>query len=175
MSFETAGIGAGPQTVIATAYDDAGLSVGTLETVLIQPPPGIQHRASGTPQPHRASAVVAPVRMYFVGLTLPEHPGKLRLRRVVVIDTNAGEQISVSCRRCSGSSNLGRVAARGPVVTLVPSDVMISNDSQLVLTVTKPTLDGRFKVYAIHVLPPKATPRLQGCLSRSTARRITCP
>jgi hypothetical protein len=166
-TFTTAGLGAGQQTVVATAYDDAGLSATSTATIEVQPP-------LANPLPVGPS-VLSSIRMYFAGLTVPEHPNELRLTRLVILDTMAGERVSISCSACGGSSKLGSALAHGGEVTFRPHRLVVGRRSRLLVYVVEAGAYGRYKEYAISVPHVSVLPRAQGCLAPGTRRHVACP
>ena len=84
-TFSTSGLGSGPETIVATAYNDAGLSSTTTATVQIQAPPTAPTPSSPTTSAPPATPAVSPIRMYFAGSTVPSKSDQLRLKRVVIM------------------------------------------------------------------------------------------
>ncbi len=169
-TFNASGASAGPQTVVATAYDDAGLSTTATATINVQsvgPPP--------IPREPTPTAVVGSPRMYYAGTTIPGNRHRLRLKRVVVLGTTRGERISASCHHCKGKAKLGPVLAKGGQVTLTPRNLVITGRSKIVIYATRPGAEGRYKVYAINVRNVTATPKQQGCLAPGTTTHVACP
>jgi hypothetical protein len=166
-TFTTAGLGAGQQTVVATAYDDAGLSATSTATIEVQSPPA-------EPLPPRPSALGS-IHMYFAGLTVPEHPKELRLTRLVILGTKAGEHISIGCMECGGSSKLGPALAHGGDATFRPRRLVVSGRSRLLVYVVEAGVYGRYKEYSISVPEVSLLPQAQGCLAPGTHRHVACP
>jgi hypothetical protein len=166
-TFSAAGVGPGPQTVVATAYDDAGLSATSTATVQVQPP--------STPSAPPPPSVLSPVRMYLAGLTVPEHPNELHLTRVVILGTKPGEHLSISCENCHGASRLGTLLARGSEVTFRPHHLLVTGRSKLLVYVVDAGSYGRYKEYSINVRHVSTSPRAQGCLAPGTRSRTACP
>jgi hypothetical protein len=173
-TFSTSGLGSGPETIVATAYDDAGLSSTATATVQIQAPPTAPPPTSPTISAPLSTPAVGPIRMYFAGSTVPHRSNQLRLKRVVIIGTRKGEQVSASCTGCHGTSKLGPSIAKGGEVTFTPRHLVVTGRSKLVIDVTEPNIDGRYKVYAIHVNTVSATPRQEGCLLPNATKHVTC-
>lgn len=165
-TFNTSGIGSGSQTVVATAYDDAGLSSTSTATIQIQAPPALL-----APAP----TVVKPFRMYFAGATVLAHPGELRLTRVVVIGVSKGERVWASCHRCKGHARLGSAVATGPEVALKASHLIVTGRSTLVVYASGQGVDGRYKLYALHIRGGSAVVRREGCLVPNQTAHTTCP
>jgi hypothetical protein len=169
-TFNTNGIGSGPQTVTATVYNDAGLSstASATLTVLAPPPPP-------PPPPPPKPRVLSPIRMYFAGLTLPHRPNDLRLTRVVILGTTKGERVLVACHSCQGSTRLGPKLAKGGELTFRPRNLVVNGRSKLIVYLLEPGWYGHYKVYAIHVNSVSATPRQQGCLKPDVTIHAPCP
>jgi hypothetical protein len=170
-TLSTAGLGSGPQTVVVTAYDDAGLSSTATATLDVQAPPP----PPPPPPPAPAPAVVGVPRMYFAGSTLPGDRNRLRLTRVVVLGMSAGEHVFASCHQCRGKSKLGPVIAKGGQVTFSPRRLTVTGRSKLIIYAGRPGFDGRYKVYAINVRKGTATPKQQGCLAPGGTIHTACP
>ncbi|HXP28414.1 MAG TPA: hypothetical protein VN804_01545 [Solirubrobacteraceae bacterium] len=170
-TLSTAGLGSGPQTVVVTAYDDAGLSSTTTATVNVQspaPPPP-------PPPPPPKPLVLGVPRMYFAGSTLSGDSNRLRLTRVVVLGTTAGERVFASCHHCRGKSKLGPLVAEGGQVTFHPRRLTVTGHSKLIVYATRPGYDGRYKVYAINVGEGSAKAKQQGCLAPGGTAHTPCP
>jgi hypothetical protein len=159
-SFSTAGLGPGPQTVTATAFDDAGLSATTSAAVTLLP---------------TLLPVVPEVRMFLTGSSVSNHPGELRLKRVTVIGTTRGETVRVRCEHCYGVSRLGPLTAKGDEVVLPTRHLLVTNRSRLLVYVTGFDNDGRFKEYAVDVGGGSTPLRRQGCLKPNSVARSSCP
>jgi hypothetical protein len=157
-SFSTGGLSPGPQTVVATAYDDAGLSSTTTQTVSItaeNPPP---------------KPVIVGRPSILIG------GRRSKITRLVASSLHSGETAYFRCRRCLGSSRL----MTSPVVrgseTLHPHSLRIKRRSDLTVYVTSPGAYGRYKRYRF----PRgrvgaATLAAEGCLAPGTLKDIACP
>jgi hypothetical protein len=161
-TFTTAGVDSGARTVIATAYDDAGLSTTTTATVNVQAPP---------PPPQ----VLAPVRLGFAWLSVPQNSRAIRLKKVAIAGTHKGERIWVACHTCHGVRQLGPAVAQGGEIVFKPHHLIVTRRSKLVVYALQPGLYGRYKVYSIKVKPASATPRQQGCLVPGVTMHSPCP
>ncbi|HTZ88456.1 MAG TPA: hypothetical protein VMB05_17460 [Solirubrobacteraceae bacterium] len=169
----TSGLGSGPQTVVATAYDDAGLSTTTTATVEVSSPPPPPPPPPPPLAPH--ASVAGQPRMYFAGTTLLGRRGQLRLARVVILGMSPGERVFASCHACKGKAKLGPKIAHGSQVTLTPKNLIVTGRSKIVVYVAGAGIYGRYKVYAIDVAKATATPKQQGCLTPGSTTHVTCP
>ncbi len=167
-SFSAAGTGSGLQTVIATAYDDAGLSTTAIATVQVEAPPGTNSNEA-------RSLLVDPIRMYFAGLTVPKHPDELHLRQVVILGTRSGERVTVLCQGCRGPSRLGPALAKGAEVRFRPRRLLVTRRSQLTVYVMEAGLYGRYKMYSINVSHVSLLAHTQGCLLPGGRSHTACP
>ncbi|HEX5852334.1 MAG TPA: hypothetical protein VFY36_04520 [Solirubrobacteraceae bacterium] len=161
-TFTTSGVESGPRTVIATAYDDAGLSTTVTATVNVQSPP---------PPPQ----AVAPVRMGYAWSTAPRNSRAMRLKKVVITGTQKGERVYVACHFCHGVRQLGPTVARGGEVAFRPRHLIVTRRSKLIVYVVQPGLYGRYRVYGIKLRASSAIPRQQGCLTPGVTTHAPCP
>lgn len=121
-----------------------------------------------------ASARAIPsFRMYFYGKTIPRHSSELRLTRIVILGTRAGEHVTVECEYCRGVT-LDSSVARGSKLIYSSVRLIMTTRSHLVIDITKAGLVGRFKEYTLH--PRLRSTRLvhQGCLAIGVYQRINC-
>jgi hypothetical protein len=120
-------------------------------------------------------APVRPFDMYFAGKTIPFRQGQLRLTRLVVIGTSAGERVAALCRRsCAGPRSLGPIAARAGQTTLPARGLVVTARTRLVVQVSSASATGRFKVYSLNPLAGSATPGERGCLAPGGAAPVSC-
>ena len=172
-NFTTANLGAGPQTLVATAYNDAGLS--TTQTAGVEVVSGVSAPPPAPSSAATQASVVPPFRAYLVASTVARHRHAIRVRRVVVIGTTAGEHLSLACRACQGRAHVSDLVARSAEAVITPGRLVMTPRSRLAVYASFPGRMGRFKEYAFSFARLTATAMRQGCLAEGNNTPTRCP
>jgi hypothetical protein len=166
-TFSTASM-TGAQTVVATAYSDAGLSATATATVSVDAPP-----PQPSPPPLAAPAVVAPFALTF-GLKRIGSHGRRQLSRVIVTGASRGELASLRCAHCRGQQRLS-AASRGDELTLKPHQTVLRPGSELAVYVTDVDHYGRYKLFVVKRSGAIFRLSAEGCLAPGSTERVACP
>lgn len=152
-------VGTGVQNIIATAYDDAGLSTSTTVTITVHSPPG----------PPTVSKFTARFQAAGSG-----RPGSFRLLRIILEPTARGDTLVAICRGCHGRTRLGPVRIHSSTGVITSSDTIFTARSRLTLYVLGPGKEGRFDVYRINPVTRQVPLLSEGCTAVDTTTHVGC-
>ncbi len=135
-TFSTAGL-VGLQTVVATAYDDAGLSTTQTAVVDVVSPP---------PPPPPPKVTVARYRVTML-LTEPKSRRQLRTRQLALASLPTSSTVSYTCAGCAGRHRSGSRQAHSSRLTIPTGLLVMSSRSRLTITVTAADGSSRSRTY----------------------------
>jgi hypothetical protein len=164
-------IGSGAERVVGTAYDDstrgsAGATAPLEVTHAFVKPPPPKHGVDpfGTIGPFEA--------VFFPGARSTS--SSLALKTIVIRKLGKGERVELVCHHCLGATKLGPITAHAGSVTLPVHNLRVTQQSRLIVYVTKPGFKGRFGVYSFNPRRHSVKTPLAGCLTPGTKSRTHC-
>jgi hypothetical protein len=174
-TFQTSSLGSGPQTIVATAVDDAGLSSTTTATVNISPATVTPSPTSspGPALPPTPPPIVPEFGITIAGRAAPRH--RVRLTRIVVSGASRDARITIKCKRCVGPATIVAAAGARHSLTLHPHAMEVRSESELAIYVVSPTAYGRYSIYDFKQGVGDAALRKHGCLLPGKTTPVTCP